>query len=321
MTSLLRLMVPLAVVPCAVGLAEFALGRIYGHLEVMQAIYGSLAPQATQGFAVYEVGGGLLPRGTPSTFTFVAQYFGYLQAMLVACYAVWRADPAPGWRRFGQCMLVIVALAALLTGARSAFVFVPFLLLLAFGLHRGFGATLRATALIGGLLAAAVSLLHTGFRALFEHVADLFVTYGKGTAYELLVRALVSAPLGMGTGTNTGPARYAFPDPSLFEALENYYAKATYELGIPGLLLIVGLFGLLIHQGFQARRRVQDRTLRACASALLAFFITIALSSFKGWPIDLDPTNVYFWVFAGLLLKLPYLDSPPAESKPAEELP
>ena len=34
----------------------------------------------------------------------------------------------------------------------------------------------------------------------------------------------------------------------------------------------------------------------------------MALNSFKGWQIDLDPINVYFWVFAGFLLKLGYLD-------------
>jgi hypothetical protein len=34
----------------------------------------------------------------------------------------------------------------------------------------------------------------------------------------------------------------------------------------------------------------------------------MALNSFKGWQIDLDPINVYFWVFSGFLLKLGYLD-------------
>ena len=323
MTFLLRLMVLVAIVPCAIGIAEFALGRLYGHLTVMEAVYGTLAPEAQQGFGVYEVGGGLLPRGTPSTFTFVTQFFGYLLSMLAACYAVWRTDPSPRWRRLGRYMLLVVALNALLTGARSAFIFVPLSLFLAFCLDRGLRGLLQAIALAGGMLGGALLLLSMRAIGLFEHVADLFVTYAQGTAYELLVQALVSAPLGNGTGTNTGPARYALPDPASFVALENYYAKAVYELGVPGFLLILALFGVLILQGFRIRRRLQDPALRSCAAVLLAFFVTLALNSFKGWLMDLDPINVNFWVFAGLLAKLPELDRRPAEltDTPTEETP
>ena len=318
---LLRLMLVVAIVPCAIGIAEFALGRIYGHQTVLEAVYGTLAPEAQQSFGVYEVGGGLLPRGIPSTFTFVTQFFGYLFSMLVACYAAWRTDPSPRWRRLGHYMLIFVALNALLTGARTAFIFVPLLLLLAFGLDRGLGGVLRGVALAGGMLGGALLLLSMRAIGLFEHVADLFVTYAQGTAYELLVQALISAPLGNGTGTNTGPARYALPDPASFSALENYYAKAVYELGVPGFLLILALFGVLIWQGFRIRRRLQDPALRPYAAALVAFFIAVALNSFKGWLIDLDPVNVYFWMFAGVLAKLPHLDSRSGglSGAPAEE--
>jgi len=320
---LLRLLVALAIVPCAVGMGEFALGQIYGHETVMQAVYGTMAPEARPGFGVYEVGGGLLPRGTPSTFTFVTQFFGYLVSMLVACYAVWRADPSPRWRRFGHYMLIVVALNALLVGARSAFVFVPFLLLLVYGLDLGHRGLLRAGALIGGIIGGAVLMMRMGIVGLFEHVAELFVVYAGETAYGGLVQALVAAPLGAGTGTNTGPARYSFSDPASFAAIENYYAKAAYELGILGLLLVWTLFFTLIRHGLKTRRQLADPGLRACAAALVAFLITMALNNFKGWLIDLDPINVYFWVFVGLLAKLTYLDAPPGKStgQPSEGRP
>ncbi len=318
---LLRLMLIVAIVPCAIGITEFALGRLYGHQTVMTTIYGTLAPEAQQGFGVYEVGGGLLPRGTPSTFTFVTQFFGYLLSMLAACYAVWRADPSPRWRRLGHTMLILVALNALLTGARTAFIFVPLVLFLAFGLDRGLRGLLQAIALAGGMLGGALVLLSMRAVGLFEHVADLFVAYAQGTAYELLVRALGSAPLGNGTGTNTGPARYALPDPASFTALENYYAKAVYELGIPGFLLIVALFGTLIWQGFRMRGRLQDPALRPYVAALLAFFIAIALNSFKGWLMDLDPINVNFWIFAGVMAKLPDLDTHAKRASAARGVP
>lgn len=85
-------------------------------------------------------------------------------------------------------------------------------------------------------------------------------------------------------------------------------------------MLILALFGALIWQGFRIRRRVQDPALRPYAAALLAFFVTIALNSFKGWLMDLDPINVNFWVFAGVMAKLPELVTR-GERAPTEEAP
>jgi O-antigen ligase len=94
----------------------------------------------------------------------------------------------------------------------------------------------------------------------------------------------------------------------MFEAIESYYAKVIYELGLPGLLMIVGLVGWIIWSGWRATRQAREG-LRACTAALTAFVICLTLNSFKGWQLDLDPVNVYFWVFAGLLCRIGTLDT------------
>jgi hypothetical protein len=38
------------------------------------------------------------------------------------------------------------------------------------------------------------------------------------------------------------------------------------------------------------------------------------VSNFKAQNLDLDPMNVYFWLFIGILLRLPALDGQPAPS-------
>jgi hypothetical protein len=139
-------------------------------------------------------------------------------------------------------------------------------------------------------------------------VGGLFSNYARSAAYGGLVQAIAAAPLGMGTGTNTGAARYALADPDAFIGIENYYAKAAYELGIPGLLVIAGLFLTIIFISLKARGKMLTPNLRCGANALLAFLVAIFLISFKGWQIDLDPVNVYYWLFAGILLKLPILE-------------
>jgi hypothetical protein len=42
----------------------------------------------------------------------------------------------------------------------------------------------------------------------------------------------------------------------------------------------------------------------------------MALNSFKGWQMDLDPINVYFWHFTGILFKLPYVELRVSDSRP-----
>jgi len=316
----LRFLVVLTAIPCAVGIVEYVLAQFLGYQELMESVYGDVATLATQGFVYFEVGGGLLVR-IPSTFSFVTQFFGYTLAMLVPCYAVWRMDPSARWRRLGKWMLGVVAVTSFLSGARAAFLFVPLLLALTYGLDRGFSGVVRVGPYLAGVIFGALVISRIAAIDLYQHVIELFGDYARDTAYGELAQALASAPLGMGTGTNTGAARYAFSDPSKFAILENYYAKATYELGIPGLLILWCLFGALIWRGFQARRQLRDPGLRACSAAFLAFLITMALNSFKGWLVDLDPINVYFWVFSGVLAKLPYLDSRPAQLSrtPTEE--
>jgi len=317
---LLRFLVMLTAIPCAVGIVEYVLAQFLGYRELMESVYGDVAMLATQGFVYFEVGGGLLLR-IPSTFSFVTQFFAYTLAMLVPCYALWRMDPSPRWRRLGKWMLGVAAVASFLSGARAAFLFVPMVLALTYALDRGFSGVVRAGPYVAGVVLGALAISRIAALDLFQHVSELFGGYARDTAYGGLAQALASAPLGMGTGTNTGAARYAFSDPSKFVVLENYYAKAAYELGIPGLLIIWGLFGVLIWRGFQVRRRLRDSGLHACSAALLAFLITMALNSFKGWLVDLDPINVYFWVFSGVLAKLPFLDSRPGELSrtPTEE--
>jgi len=304
---LLRLLMGLSLIPCTVGIAEALLVQVGGHQATMEAIYGGAAAGATQGFVQFDIGGGLLTR-IPSTFTFVAQYFGYTLAMLVPCYALWRGDPSPRWRRLGGWALMIVTLASFLSGARAAFVFVPLLLVLMFGFERGFSGLVRGGARSVGMLFGALAILGIGSYALYEQISRLFVSYTRNIVYGGLVKAIVSAPLGAGTGTNTGSARYAFANPVSFVAIENYYAKAAYELGLLGLLVVIGLFLSLALLGYRSHPRLQSLSLRSCSAGFLAFIVVMILNSFKGWQIDLDPINVYFWVFAGVLMKLPLLD-------------
>jgi uncharacterized membrane protein YhaH (DUF805 family) len=308
LTRLVRTLAVVAVLPCVLGVGEYVASLLFGYDRVMATVYGAAAMDATQSLGLFEVGGGQILR-IPSTFTFEMQYFGFTLAMLVPCFALAFGDPSPVWRRFGRWTLVFVAMAGFLSGARAAYIFVPLLLALMYWLNRGFSGALRAVCYTAAGLAGALAISRIAARPLFGLISGLFEDYAVGTAYGGLVESLASSWFGHGTGTNTGSARYALERPEFFRAIENYYAKTAYELGALGLVLLLAVFASLLVLGFRTLRRLRDRGLRATAAALLGFLIVAMLCSFKAWLLDLDPVNVYFWFFAGVLASLPALDA------------
>ena len=306
LVKILRVMVMIAWIPCAIGIAQWIVSMTFGYRETMQAFYGPAAAGATQNFARFYVGAPFFR--IPSTFSFIAQYFGYTLAMVVPAYSLMRMDPLPKWRRFYRITMSFIILASFLSGARAAFIFIPILLLLIYMIDSGPVGMMKAVVIISILMITAIYIAGIDPVAMFQMMFRLTTYYSDEIAYRGLIDAIANAPLGLGTGMNTGPSRFAFYDPRSFVAFENYYAKAVYELGIPGLLIVIGLFLTLIVLGCKAHRSLQDPGLRSCSAAILAFVITMALNSFKGWQIDLDPINVYFWVFTGILFKLEYLE-------------
>lgn len=317
--TLFRLIVALSFAPATVALMQLALARHLGYHAAMQMSYGTAAFQVTQGYSQFHVEQGGFGR-IPSLFTFPAQYFGYSLTVLPPSYVLLRADPSLHWRRAGVLALVLAAVGTCISGAREAYIFAPLTLGLMLILDRGLSGLFMGVVALPLLMWTAVTVIAgTAVWAMYGLVFDLLSHYTSAVAYGGIVKALQTAPLGMGTGTNTGPARYAVGDPSTFIGIENYYAKTIVELGVPGLLIVAGLFLAIMFVGFRTRQKIADPGLRNCSSALLAFTVIMFLNSFKGWQIDLDPVNVYYWLFAGILLKLWILDNDMLETGYAAE--
>jgi hypothetical protein len=303
---LLRLMIVIAWIPSCIGIMQWIACMKLGYQSTMTAFYGDAAERVTQGFALFDIGGDFFR--IPSTFTFTAQYFGYTLAMIVPAYTLMKMDTSRKWRKFATATLGLVILASFMSGARASYLFVPVLLTLIYLLEGKFIGMLKISIMLP--LAVLAAMLISGINPvmMFDTMHELFFSYADEIAKQGLLDAISDEPLGLGTGMNTGPSRYAFEDPESFTGIENYYAKAVAELGIIGLVIVVMLFLVLIRQGYSIHCRIHDARLRSCSAAILAFIVTITLNSFKGWQIDLDPINVYFWIFSGFLFKLRYLD-------------
>lgn len=304
---LLRLAVAVAVIPCVLGIAEFVLSTAIGYEATMTMIYGRNAADVTQGFAFFRMGADFFR--IPSTFTYITQYSGFTLMMVVVVYMHQSIEFDLRWRAFSRVMIAVVFIACMLSGARSNFLFTPFLFLLILFLDAKL--TRLAIGLLFGPLVMATTLQVAGLDILqlFTATTALTETYGSDLVIPDLIRSLSNNPLGSGTGMNTGGVinLLSAAEQATLVLIEGYYSKAVVELGVLGVMLLVLIFLAIIFFGLQVRTQLRDPLGRSCAAAIVAFVIIMMLHSFKGWQIDLDPINVWYWIFVGILFRLPTL--------------
>lgn len=309
LTRVLTLMSVVAVVPAVIGLVEA--GLIYGGgADFVYRFYGDAAEGSTQGFVSLGYAGGGALRRIPSTFTFVTQYYLFTVSMIAVTYAWWQGALI-GTRRYGigRAVWLLLLAAAMLSGARGAFLFVPILVALTVLLERG-----RGNSGLGRLVAPAlafwVALLLVGAASgpVLRNATDLARL--NLTTFLDEARAAASLTLaGLGSGIDTIGGRYALAGQgALARGFESWYVKAMVELGIVGLILVLALVLTLVGQRFQAHLHLRDRRLRAVSAAILAFLVWNLINAVKGPYLDLDPVNVYFWFLAGVAARLPSLD-------------
>jgi O-antigen ligase len=303
---LLRLFAVLALVPCLVGIAMWGASALFGYYRTMTAVFGSAADEATQDFAWFWLGAFLYR--VPSTFQFPSQYFGFTLFAIVPVYMLLRFEENALWRQMARACLGLILLAGFLSGSRAAYIFIPLLLVLIFVVSGRLDSLVKWVLLAGGLMI--VSLWVTGIEpgALFWQLAELVLNYGTHYAWGGLVTAFARGGwLGLGTGMNTGAARHATPN-YMPDHIENWYAKALVELGALGLVVVVILVLGVIAYGYRTVRATRDPAARDGGGAIVAFVITMALNSLKGWQVDLEPINYFYWLFVGILFRLPQLE-------------
>src|SRR5262249_42321227 len=140
----------------------------------------------------------------------------YLAHALVPAYVLHRLDRSRAWRVFARIVLPILYISAFLSGSRSAFLFMP-----AFTLP----ILLFDQVLLGGfawlgvlVLGFAVAIALSGSDSLFlvTHLSTLSGAYADSIVVGTVVSAIERFPFGLGTGMNTGAARYVVGPDALF---------------------------------------------------------------------------------------------------------
>ncbi|WP_026911216.1 hypothetical protein [Patulibacter minatonensis] len=319
---LLTVMAAASVIPCVVGIVEGILVNT-GHGDIVYSWYGDAAAAATQQFVNVGVGDATINR-VPSTFSFVGQYSLFTIISISVSYAWWRGVLVPrgGVRVWmGPALLGLVALAAFLSGARGTVLAAPALIAVILVLD---GINIRtwvvAPVALALVMTLAASIFGTGVGALLQNTWDHAISEFDIGTIQGVEHAFNHTTFGLGTGVDTVSARYALPKFSPYALVggrveESWWIKALLELGIIGLgLVIVFVLGVL-RAALRAHLSVKDKGLRAISAACCALLAYAVFFNFKGSGLDLDPLNVVFWVFVGIVLRLPVIQEEEREQE------
>lgn len=109
--------------------------------------------------------------------------------------------------------------------------------------------------------------------------------------------------MGHGLGTATNAARI-FGKTRL---IETFYPKILYEIGAFGVLIFLAVVTTLTFLTCQSWQLLKDQKLIRLGACILVCMLFISYNTLY-YPLDVSPIAVYYWLLAGVLLKLPELD-------------
>ncbi|MEM9164032.1 MAG: hypothetical protein AAGC54_13310, partial [Cyanobacteria bacterium P01_F01_bin.4] len=218
-------------------------------------------------------------------------------------------DRSPFWRLMGIISMVAVVIMAVVSGQRIALFLVP-IAVLVLSILTGQIANLKRFVPIGVVLGLIlVFLMIRNPEVVQARVDSLQARWNASPPHEFVVQQFTEVAaeqkglLGRGVARGTNAARVFGP----VRLIETYHPKLLYELGPLGLIAVVALYATLTVSTFKAYRATKDKNLRGYAASMWVFVMFISFFPYY-YPLDVDPVAVYYWLAAGITLRIPQLD-------------
>lgn len=242
----------------------------------------------------------------PGTFVSPWQWGWFLISGAFFTYACYVGDTTHRWRFGSAIAMVYVAIATLISGQRVAVALVPtvFLILPILTDRRRRWIPVK----LGISTFFAVSLA-SKFIDIQAPIESFINRWQASPPYRFIINQFhwiadqKEGWLGNGLGRGTNAARI-LGDTTL---IETYYAKLLYEIGILGMLTFLLLVSMLTWLTWKAYRSLTQPNFKRLGICFWVFIAAISYNTFY-YPLDVDPVAVYYWLLAGILLKLPQLD-------------
>ena len=256
----------------------------------------------------------------PGTFVAPWQWGWFLISAAFFSFGTTFSDRSPVWRLIGLIAMTSVAIMAVVSGQRIALVLVPFSVVLLTVLT-GQVANLKRFIPIGVVLGLILTyLVVNNPEVISTRVNSLYSRWEASPPQKFIAEQFgqvwkeQEGIFGHGVGRATNSAR-KFGETTL---LETYHPKLIYELGPLGLLGVMAVYITLSIVTFRVYRSTKDKNLRSYAASMWVFVLFITINPYY-YPLDVDPVGVYYWLAAGIVLKIPELERQEREKAEAAQ--
>lgn len=307
---LTRLHLVLVLICCSLGFIQYLLlvANICPGNTVLTGVYQYRATLGARCF----IGGALLYNQDvgsirlPGTFVAPWQWGWFLISSSFLTFAVDVSDRDRRWRIASSVASGLVLVMAVISGQRTALVLVPLIFLLLQLLTDKNKKLLSLKWAIGLGLSL---IIINNIDKVEQRVNSLVDRWNYSPVSRFMIEQFQRSIdqhkglLGNGLGSATNAARYFAPT----ELIETFHAKLIYEIGPLGLLGFLAVVSVLSLLTFKAYRSIQDPNWRSLGICLWVYILLISYFPYY-YPLDVDPVAVYYWFFAGVLLRLPQLD-------------
>ena len=319
-----RLHLVLAIICCLLGFVQYYMllsGRCAGtgHLSGDELFKATLSAKCfVGGSLVYSPAQGAIR--LPGTFVSPWHWAWFLIPNSALTFAVAFGDPKVRWRIIGLVGMALVFANAVICGQRIALALVPLVAVVLIVLTGQIGDIKRFFPIMAGLvLILGIAIANNpeliqeridGFKGRWEASPPTAFIEGQfGWAFKQK-----PGLIGKGLGRATNSTRIF----GRTKLVETYHPKLIYETGYLGVLAFIAVCSHLMIICFKSYRSVKEKNLRNLGSSFWVFLMII--SYFPYWyPLDTDPVAVYYWFFAGMILRLPFIDQQEQERLRLEE--
>ncbi|PSF38486.1 hypothetical protein C7H19_05740 [Aphanothece hegewaldii CCALA 016] len=326
LSTITRLLVVLIIICCTLGLVQYflllqgicpnniTLNKLPSIVDLSQTkYYPDITNKATLK-ANCLVGGSILynPKldliRLSGTFSDPWQWGWFLISSAFITYAVCFSDPSKSWRIISWFAMGIVLVTTLISGQRIALILVPIIYIILLLVTEKRKQTLVIKLII---LCTLVVFLVTQIGIVEQRVDDLVERWMYSPPHEFIAKQFVwmSSRLslfGQGLGGSTSGARRLTEEGTLL--IETYYVKLLYEIGVLGFIAFMTVVSILSFLTFKAYRSIRNPALRHWGLCVWIFVLFISYNPYY-YPLSVEPVSIYYWLFAGILLKLPEIEN------------
>ncbi len=243
----------------------------------------------------------------PGTFVAPWQWAWFLIYGSFFTMGAYLSESSRLWRIIGFMTVGLVLIAAIISGQTTATLLVPIVLLILIVVTESNKKRLSKKLFWVILL---LFLIANNFGVFGSALDSVIARWQYTPPQEFIIKQFIWISdteikmLGSGLGTAISAARRW----GNIKLIETFYPTLLYQIGWLGTLVFFMLLSVITIVTFKKYRCLQTKSFKRLGICLWIFIFFISYNTYY-YPLLVEPVAIYYWLFAGVLLKLPELEN------------